>query len=451
VCREGPERVLELVDMGAQFTRDAGGALHLTREGGHTARRIVHATDATGAEIARALAAAVASHTRITVYERHACVDLCVDSEGVCYGVDAIDVRTQQMVRFGAPVTMLASGGAGQLYPSTTNPAVSTGDGIAMAWRANARVANLEFVQFHPTALADPSAVGFRSFLISEAVRGEGGQLRNLGGERFMPAYDSRAELAPRDVVARAIHDQLTRRREPHVLLDISHKPAAETLAYFPTIAARCAALGVDITRDPIPVHPAQHYLCGGVSAGLHGETSIPGLFACGEVAHSGLHGANRLASNSLLEGLVFGARAVEPSLVHAESVRSGRGGGRRAVPMRIVRKPSSKVSAWVEGALTELRSTMWASAGIVRSDEGLRDGLSRMSTLDVEVAVLVAAYGVSRELAELRNLVTCGQLVVASALQRRESRGLHYNVDAPEASAAMCRPTELQLASRPA
>ena len=454
VCHEGADRVLELADLGAQFTRDPSGHLHLMREGGHATRRIVHAADATGAEIERALTTAVRNHPRIVVFEHHMCVDLAVGDDGICYGVIAMDVRAQAKVHFAAPVTMLASGGAGQLYPCTTNPSVATGDGIAMAWRANARIANMEFVQFHPTAFADDSAAGGRSLLISEAVRGEGGLLYNLAGERFMPDYDERLELAPRDVVSRAIHDQMQRHRDPHVLLDISHKPAAYTRTQFPSIAARCAERGIDITLNPIPVRPAQHYICGGVAAGLHAETDVPGLFACGEVAHSGLHGANRLASNSLLEGLVFAMRAVGLSVAHVESMQLSASQCHDAIAKspahacmwQDVAAPSAKAQKWVAGAFGEVRCIMWASAGIVRNDEGLRNGLSKLSALDGEVAVLAATCGLSRQLIELRNLVTCGQLVLASALRRRESRGLHYNKDVPELSEALSAPTELQL-----
>jgi L-aspartate oxidase len=453
VCQEGAARVLELVSMGADFTRGGDGALHLTKEGGHSARRIVHAADTTGAEISRTLIASARAHPGITLFEHHMCVDLCVadcDSVPHCFGVDVLDIAADSMVRIVALSTMLASGGAGQLYPSTTNPSVATGDGIAMAWRANAHIANMEFIQFHPTALGAAPTAG-RSFLISEAVRGEGGRLLNLAGERFMEQYDRRLELAPRDVVARAIHDQVTRRGEPHVLLDISHKPAAEILAHFPNIAAKCSEIGIDITRDPIPVIPAQHYLCGGVSTGLLGETSVKGLFACGEVACTGLHGANRLASNSLLEGLVFASRAVQPSASHAEHVQ--RSCTQRLQEMvdgavflreRAARRPSTRVRACINGALAELKATMWAAAGIERSDSGMADGLSRLAVLDADVAALVATYGVSRELLELHNLLTCAHLVLASALSRRESRGLHFNKDYPESRDACAAPTVL-------
>lgn len=290
VCREGPARVMELVELGAEFSRRSDGSLHLTREGGHSGRRIVHAADATGKEIEDTLLRAVRSHPNIDMYEHHIVVDLCVeDVSGMphCLGVDVLDQQSGHMCRFIALTTMLASGGAGQVYPNTTNPSVATGDGIALAHRAKARVANMEFVQFHPTSLYTEQKAK-RSVLISEAVRGEGGELFNLQGERFMSSYDARLELAPRDVVSRAIQDQMLRNKESHVLLDISHKSKSFVLSHFPNIAMSCAEHGINITTEPIPVVPAQHYLCGGVQSGLLGETSIQGLYVCGEVACTG-------------------------------------------------------------------------------------------------------------------------------------------------------------------
>ena len=316
-----------------------------------------------------------------------------------------------------------------------------------MAWRAGAPIANMEFIQFHPTALAAPATDG-RAFLISEAVRGEGGLLTNLAGERFMPRYDERLELAPRDVVARAITSEAHARGEPHVLLDISHKPAATVRAHFPAIAAKCASLGIDITREPIPVVPAQHYICGGVDTGLLGETRVAGLFACGEVAHTGLHGANRLASNSLLEGLVFGARAVKPAVAHAEHMRSTASPQLAAAATACAtgpppRAPSARLAAWVAAATAELRSVMWRAAGIERDVAGMQAGAAQVAALRREVE-LVASSGVSRELLELRNLATCGALVLESGLARRESRGLHFNRDFPGTDDAYCHATLL-------
>ncbi|KAI3436422.1 hypothetical protein D9Q98_005839 [Chlorella vulgaris] len=465
VCREGPRYVLELAKFGAEFTRQPSGGLHLTREGGHSARRIVHAADATGAEIERALVAAAAANPNITCFEHHLAVDLLIDEvEGVryCLGADVLDQHGLSMTRFVAPVTMLATGGAGQLYPNTTNPGVSTGDGIAMAYRAKAAVANMEFVQFHPTSLyapATPAAAagnpaagalaGGRSFLITEAVRGEGGLLYNTGGERFMPRYDERLELAPRDVVARSIQAEMLGRGDSHALLDISHKPPAEVLAHFPNIAAHCARLGLDITKDPIPVVPAQHYLCGGVQTGLLGETHVQGLYACGEVACSGLHGANRLASNSLLEGLVFANRAVGASVAHAEHAMRCAGGALHAAAAAADFSGSAapralppSAAAWVAAKREELNGLMWRGAGIVRRQEDMKRALQSIARLYVETRALAESYGVSTELVELRNLVTVGELVMSSALQRRESRGGHYCQDYPETVPQECRAT---------
>lgn len=467
VCREGPGYVLELADFGARFTRTKGGDLHLTREGGHSARRIVHAADATGAEIERALITAARAHPNITFFEHHLAVDLVLGEDGsggpLALGADALNSATMQMKRFLAPVTMLATGGAGQVYPMTTNPGVATGDGMAMAHRAKAAVANMEFVQFHPTALYQPACPGAsttapagRAFLVSEAVRGEGGRLFNLQGERFMPSYDARAELAPRDVVARAIHSEMEAGGSRHVLLDISHKPAAALLDHFPNIAAHCASLGVDITQDPIPVVPAQHYMCGGVQTGLNSETTIPGLFACGEVACSGLHGANRLASNSLLEGLVFGSRAVAASVAHAE--KTARSGNRalhaaaESVNFAGVRAPrplSRAASAWVAAKRSELTQLMWSAAGIVRHQGQMKQARDSIAELYLETRGLCEAYGVNAEVVELRNLITVGELIMSSALQRKESRGGHYVTDFPAVSPKEARATVISTSLR--
>ena len=340
---EGPDRIRDLIDLGAQFDRDPGGELHLGREGGHSAHRIVHAADMTGREVERALLAAVRRSGAVEVLEYHYAVNLLTEHHlgadvaggaGLhCFGAYVLDERTGVVKTVLAKATLLAAGGAGQVYQHTTNPPVATGDGIAMAYRARAAVANMEFVQFHPTSLYLPGEehardsgqrFGGRSFLITEAVRGDGGLLTNLGGERFMPAYDDREELAPRDVVARAIDDQLKKRGEDHVWLDISHRPAEAVLGHFPNIHETLLGYGIDMTRGPIPVVPAAHYTCGGVVVDPEARTSIAGLFACGEVTCSGLHGANRLASNSLLEALVYAANAVEPAREHAATAAVG-------------------------------------------------------------------------------------------------------------------------------
>uniref|UniRef100_A0A7R9VR30 L-aspartate oxidase n=1 Tax=Chlamydomonas euryale TaxID=1486919 RepID=A0A7R9VR30_9CHLO len=462
VCREGPARVLELAAMGAEFTRNADGSLHLTMEGGHSKRRIVHAADMSGAEIERALLAAARAHPAISFFEHHLATDLVLeeeaDGEPTVVGVDVVDVRSASLCRFLGLSTMLASGGFGQLYPITTNPSVATGDGMAMAYRAGAEVSNMEFVQFHPTALYTPpgaddggaaaSGAGPRTFLITEAVRGEGGRLYNLHGERFMHQYDDRLELAPRDVVARAINDQMAKHGHTHVLLDISHVDAHTVLSHFPGVAARCRAAGIDITVDAIPVAPAQHYTCGGVKTGLHGETSVRGLWACGEVACSGLHGANRLASNSLLEGLVFGDRAVASSAEHAERLRRAGGVVLHAAAKAFKPSPARplppSLSAWAAARRAELADVMWSSVGIVRRRSAMRQATRYTAELQLEARAVLANAGVSAEALELLNLATVGGLVAQSALRRKESRGGHFVVEHPEPVEAECVPSVL-------
>lgn len=442
VCREGPARVLELVRQGAEFTRNSDGSLHLTKEGGHSGRRIVHAADATGKEIEDTLIAAARAHPNIEIFEHHLAIELVVDQvNGVshCFGLDVLDQQTNAMCRFVALSTMLSTGGAGQIYPNTTNPSVATGDGIAIAYRAKACVANMEFVQFHPTSLYTGKASLGRAPLVTEAVRGEGGLLYNVQGERFMPQYDSRCELAPRDVVARAIQDQMLANGDEHVLLDISHKPSDKVLSHFPNVAAKCRDFGIDITKDPIPVVPAQHYICGGVQTGLRGETSIQGLYASGEVACTGLHGANRLASNSLLEALVFAHRAVGPSVAHAEHALRNCGSSvhyAAASALYSSRKGPhvlpKHAADWVARKRAELPAIMWEKCGIVRTEAGLADALGSLAAMYIETKAMRKKYGVSVELAELLNMVTVGELVVYSAFQRKESRGLHYVKDYP-------------------
>lgn len=482
VCSEGPDLVLELARFGAEFTKNGNGELHLTKEGGHSSRRIVHAADATGAEIERALLECANRHPNIVMYEHYLAVDLVVGKthdteEDIALGADVLNLKTMELCRFAAPTTMVATGGAGQIYPLTTNPLVSTGDGIAMAHRANAAVANMEFVQFHPTALHAPSCPqpgGLqpgKAFLISEAVRGEGGILLSAdGSRRFMEGLDPRKELAPRDIVARAIQSEMRTYNSDHVLLDISHRPREEVLSHFPTIAGQCAQMGIDITSEPIPVVPAQHYLCGGINAGIHGETSIPGLFACGEVACSGLHGANRLASNSLLEGLVFGARAVHSSIAYIEfslqkydrALVAATNGQNVAEKWR---KPpqqlSSAAQAWVQAKREALQRIMWDAAGIVRDNQRMKKSLTDIAELYIESRALCESYGVNQDIIELRNMVTVGELILSSALQRKESRGGHYRVDFPkplpqEAHATVIstsakRRLNLKLIARPA
>ncbi|KAM7509126.1 hypothetical protein LguiA_019579 [Lonicera macranthoides] len=460
VCTEGPDRIRELIAMGASFDHGEDGNLHLAREGGHSHHRIVHAADMTGREIERALLEAVLNDPNIFVFEHHFAIDLLTSQDGpdtVCHGVDILNTETQEVVRFISKVTLLASGGVGHIYPSTTNPPVATGDGIAMAQRAQAVISNMEFVQFHPTALADkglpiqPTKTRENAFLITEAVRGDGGILYNLDMERFMPLYDEREELAPRDVVARSIDDQLKKRNEKYVLLDISHKPREKILAHFPNIAAECLKYGLDITRQPIPVVPAAHYMCGGVRAGLEGETNVRGLYVAGEVACTGLHGANRLASNSLLEALVFARRAVQPSIDHMRNAHVGICASdcwdRPVVPVSLGGNVLGKIISRTREVRKELQSIMWEYVGIVRSTMRLQRAELRIGELELEWEAYLFQQGwdptmVGLEACEMRNLFCCAKLVVSSALARQESRGLHYTIDFPHLEERMRLPT---------
>lgn len=440
VVTEGPERVRDLIDLGAQFDRDPEGDLHLGREGGHSAHRIVHAEDMTGREVERALLAAVRRSPNITVLEYHYAVNLLTEhqlgeptetGDGLhCYGAYVLDSQSGVVHTVLAKATLLAAGGAGQVYQHTTNPTVATGDGIAMAYRAKAVVANMEFIQFHPTSLYLPGAdFDGRSFLITEAVRGDGGLLKNLAGERFMPAYDEREELAPRDVVARAIDDQLKKRGEEHVWLDISHKPAEAVLAHFPNIQETLLQYGIDMTRDPIPVVPAAHYTCGGVVVDKEARTSIAGLFACGEVTCSGLHGANRLASNSLLEAMVYAHNAVEPAREHVAA---------NEWEDRIPDWDESNTENPTEWVLVshnrqELRRVMQSYVGIVRSELRLDRADRRIDLIYRETEEFYQRTKLSAELCELRNLAAVAHLIVSCAQRRHESRGLHFMADFPE------------------
>ncbi|KAJ8631100.1 hypothetical protein MRB53_024423 [Persea americana] len=460
VCTEGPDRVRELIAIGASFDHGDDGNLHLAREGGHSHRRIVHAADMTGREIERTLLKAVDNDPNIFMFEHHFAIDLLTlqdVSETCCYGVDTLNTETQQVTRFISKVTLLASGGAGHIYPTTTNPPVATGDGIAMAHRAQAVISNMEFVQFHPTALADeglpirPTKTRENAFLITEAVRGDGGILYNLAMERFMPLYDERGELAPRDVVARCIDDQLKKRKEKYVLLDISHKSREKILSHFPNIAAECLQYGLDITREPIPVVPAAHYMCGGVRAGLHGETNVQGLYVAGEVACTGLHGANRLASNSLLEALVFARRAVRPSidLMAQTSLDPSVSNtwARPKLPVSLGTSALEDIIRKTRETRKDMQSIMWGYVGIVRSTSRLKVAEWRLGELEAEWEDYMFQRGweatmVGLQACEMRNLFCCAKLVVNSALSRHESRGLHFTVDFPDVEESKRRPT---------
>jgi L-aspartate oxidase len=438
----GPDAVRWLIDHGVPFTRehagygsDGGDHFHLTREGGHSHRRVIHAADATGAAIETSLVACARAHPNITLYERHIAVDLITTAKlgrsgpNRCVGAYVLD-RSRGVDVFRARFVVLATGGASKVYLYTSNPDTASGDGIAMAWRAGCRIANMEFNQFHPTCLYHPHA---KSFLITEAVRGEGGLLKLPNGERFMHKFDPRAELAPRDIVARAIDHEMKRLGAECVYLDISHKPAEFIQEHFPTVYARCLEFGYDMTRQPIPVVPAAHYTCGGVTTDLHGRTDIDGLYAIGETAHTGLHGANRMASNSLLECLVFAQSAGQDIIAKLAGI-----GTPPALPAwDESRVTDSDEEVVVSHNWDELRRFMWDYVGIVRSNKRLERALRRVLLLQHEIHEYYSNFRVTNDLIELRNLVQVAELIIRSAQSRKESRGLHYTLDYPEADAS--------------
>lgn len=432
ICvKEGPARVRALQDVGARFDKANGtdgssDDLDLHLEGGHSARRVAHAADMTGREVERALLEAVKSKARVRILENHCAVDLITLAKyggpDVCAGAYALDEESGEVVTIFARAVVLATGGAGKVYLYTTNPDVASGDGVAMAYRAGAEVANMEFYQFHPTCLFHPQA---RRFLLTEAMRGEGAVLRRLDGTAFMKSHDPRGDLAPRDVVARAVDFEMKKTGAEHVWLDITDKKPAFVKERFPNIFEECLRWGIDISQQPIPVVPAAHFMCGGITTNFEGRTTIPGLWAVGECACTGLHGANRLASNSLLEGLVFAHRAAE-ALKDVD--RS---------------KPWPEVPEWETGSAgpsdeaviitqnwDELRRLMWNYVGIVRSTSRLRRAARRIALLQEEIAEYYWKYFVTRDLLELRNIATVAQLVVECAQSRNESRGLHFTID---------------------
>lgn len=461
ILTEGPTCVAALISFGMNFderTNEQGNyELDLGKEGGHSKRRILHARDRTGFEIEKTLLAAVVTHPNITLLENHMAVDLITtqklteqntastatldfnDDEAApsrCVGLYVFDEEKDCVETLRADVTILATGGCGKVYLYTTNPDIATGDGIAMAWRAGATIANMEFMQFHPTCLYHPQA---KSFLISEAIRGEGGILLNSAGERFMERYDARLELAPRDVVARAIDAEMKKRGDQCVYLDISHKPATFLCARFPKIYETCLAYGIDITKQSIPVVPAAHYQCGGVKTDLHGRTSLMGLYAIGETACTGLHGANRLASNSLLEALVMAHRAEAD--IRQEICQ----------PLYITLPEwhSGEAHDLDEGVVIhhnwdEIRRLMWDYMGIVRTDKRLHRAATRLKNLEMEIQEFYWNFKISANLLELRNLVTTATLMVQSAMSRKESRGLHYTLDYPQHDKAFLHETVL-------
>jgi L-aspartate oxidase len=438
----GRQAIEWLIGQGVPFTRDASSDLgyHLTREGGHSHRRVIHAADATGHAVQATLEAKIKAHPNITVLEHYMAIDLITAGklglrENRCFGVYCLDQERDRVETVGADQVVLATGGAGKVYLYTTNPDTATGDGIAMGWRAGCRIANMEFIQFHPTCLYHPHA---KSFLISEAVRGEGGVLRLPDGTRFMPAHDPRAELAPRDVVARAIDFEMKKRGLDCVFLDISHKPVEFLREHFPNIYGRCLELGIDISRQPIPVVPAAHYTCGGIQVDRNGRSDLVGLYSVGETAHTGLHGANRLASNSLLECLVFG-KAAATHILQQTSPQ----------PPELPLWDESRVTDADEEIVIshnwhELRRFMWDYVGIVRTNKRLERARHRISLLSEEILEYYSNFRVSADLLDLRNLVTSADLIVRSAMLRHESRGLHFSRDYP-GLLAQARDTVLQ------
>ena len=427
VC-EGPDCVRELMEMGARFSRQDED-LHLGREGGHSAHRIVHHADMTGREIERVLLKQMAANKNITLLEHHYCVDFLMSGER-CIGARVLDTVSDTVFNLRAVTTLLASGGSGRLFQHTTNPAVATGDGAAMAWRIGAEIANMEFVQFHPTSLYHE---GKSVFLISEAVRGAGAFLINADGERFMQDYHPLGDLAPRDIVARGIDEQLKSRGEESVYLDATYLAETEIKSHFPNIAATCKKYGIDMMRQPIPVVPAAHYQCGGVVTGRQARSSIDGLLACGEVAYTGLHGANRLASNSLLEALVFSTHAVQASLEDFQ--QNAELSAQAELPAATRKESSIADNQLVDRLRQELRVLMWREVGIVRRTAVLEKTRQTLETLSQKVENLWQAHACSVELCELRNLNQVAQMVVQSALMRKESRGLHSIKDYPERS----------------
>ncbi|MDH5425430.1 MAG: L-aspartate oxidase [Gammaproteobacteria bacterium] len=432
-----PSNIQWLIDLGVPFTTDqhknGKRDFHLTREGGHSHRRVIHAADATGQALATTLVNHARHHSNITLFENHIAVDVITGkklklADNRVYGAYILNRDTEKVETFKSRFVVLATGGANKVYLYTSNPDGSTGDGIAIAWRAGCEVANMEFMQFHPTCLYHPQA---KSFLISEAVRGEGGQLLLPNGERFMDRFDEQGELAPRDIVARAIDHEIKRLGTECVYLDISHKPAAFIKSHFPTIHKRCLEFGFDMTKEPIPVVPAAHYTCGGVKTDLNGRTNIDGLYAIGETASTGLHGANRMASNSLLECLVF-----------AES------SGKHIISQLNEKIPMPAIANWDESQVTdsdeevvvthnwhELRQFMWDYVGIVRSDKRLARAKSRVNLLLKEIDEYYGNFRITDDLIELRNLAVVADLIIQCAIARKESRGLHYSLDYPEVS----------------
>ncbi len=439
LVHEGPARINDLVQWGTKFTMTGDGqkqSFDLGREGGHSVNRIIHASDLTGRELERALIQAAKENPNIAIYEHHMVIDLLTEHQlGIeteekterihCWGAYVLDTHTNQVKIFYSKATLLATGGSGQVYRNTTNPRIATGDGIAIAYRAGAMLANLEFIQFHPTSLFHPKG---RSFLISEAVRGHGGVLRTRSGIQFMAKHHPRGDLAPRDIVARAIDAELKKSGEEYVYLDITHLDADDVKSRFPNIYQKCQSLNLDITKEPIPVVPAAHYICGGVITDLDGRTSIQGLFACGEVACTGVHGANRLASNSLLEAIVFSHRAFLSSTKYEKKLSDFEF---PYIP-EWSEEGTDNQEEWilVEHDKEEVRGLMSDYVGIVRSDLRLKRALRRILLIAKEVEDFFKRTKITEGLLELRNIVAVSQLIIRCAMYRKESRGLHYSTD---------------------
>ena len=438
VVKEGPERVQEIIDWGAKFDKEEDGDYKRGKEGGHSEFRILHHKDVTGKEMERALIDAVARQKNIDFVKHCFVVDIITQHhlgylvnkatpDVECYGVYVLNLETNKIEKILSKITLLATGGNGQVYRTTTNPSIATGDGVAMVYRAKGRIENMEFIQFHPTALYEPGAGG-QAFLITEAVRGDGGILRNKNGEAFMPNYDERKDLAPRDIVARAIDSEMKRTGTEHVWLDCRHFTKEKFTEHFPNIYEKCLSIGIDITKHMIPVAPAAHYSCGGIKTDEWGRSSVRNLYACGECASTGLHGANRLASNSLLEAMVFAHRCYVDAAEKIISISFNDN-----IPDWNARGTTEpKEMILITQSLKELQLVMSDYVGIVRNNVRLQRAMRRLDLLWEETEQLYESSSVSPQLLELRNMITVGYLIVKGAGFRKESRGLHYNTDYP-------------------